>query len=443
MNGFMLRRPSRRVALVLSVTALCIVGLSFGAWALQNTEAVKQAYTPKNTASSSAKKSASAENKRSTPSVSKPEATSPKTDVSAKSASTAATHKTTGSTASAAGGASSGGGSLSGGSSGGSSFSCNLYAATTGSDTASGAQAAPFKTASKLMSTLNPGQTGCLMGGTYTGPFTFSKSGSSDTARITLTTAPGYAASTLTGSYVYTTGDYITLQNLKIVGTASVVTMQTFGNNVTYRNLDITNNHAGESCITVGEYSGTYAKIISGFVLDHSKIHDCGELANGAHDHGLYLAASRNATVSHNWFWGNEGGWAIQLWADAHGSYIANNILDGNYNGNLIIGGGNYSAQGPSSNNTLEKNIYTNPLNRYQVESYWQGSAGTNNVVRNSCIFGSTAFGTIDTYDGGFTSSGIITADPLYVNRAAHNYTLASGSPCASYGTSGTVGVSS
>lgn len=320
---------------------------------------------------------------------------------------------------------------------------CNFYASNNGSDSASGLETVPFKTISKLLSTLSPGQTGCLMGGTFSGTFNLNKGGSSDSQRITLMTAPGYSAATLSANYIYTTADFITLQNLIITGTANVVTMQTFGNYVTYKNLDITNNHNGQSCITVGEYEGGFAKVISGFILDHSKVHDCGRLANGNHDHGLYLASSRSATITNSWFWGNEGGWGIQLWADAHNSYIANNVLDSNYNGNIIIAGGNYSGLGPSSNNLLEKNILTYPQSRYQVESYWQGSAGTNNVVRNSCAFGSTGFGDFDTSDGGFTTSGIISSNPNYINRASHNYSLLSGSPCAGYGSSGTVGISS
>ncbi len=236
----------------------------------------------------------------------------------------------------------------------------------------------------------------------------------------------------------------MTFRNLKIVGTAAVTTLQMFGDYTTLQNLDITNNHSGRSCIVVGDYEGTYKRIVSGFRLEHSKVHDCGMLAYGAHDHGIYLASTRGAAVTNNWLWSNQGGWGIQVWADAHYSEIANNVLDGDYNGNVLIAGGNYTADGPSSNNTLERNIFTYPQARYQVESYWEGGVeGTNNVVRDSCVYGSTASGAFDTQDGGFTTSNITTANPLYVDRASHNYALQSGSPCAAYAASGTIGPTS
>src|SRR5438067_1459095 len=45
--------------------------------------------------------------------------------------------------------------------------SCTNYASPTGSDTAAGTKAAPFKTVTRLASSLNPGETGCLIAGTY------------------------------------------------------------------------------------------------------------------------------------------------------------------------------------------------------------------------------------------------------------------------------------
>lgn len=319
--------------------------------------------------------------------------------------------------------------------------SCALYASTSGSDSNPGTQASPLRTVGALLGKISPGQTGCLMGGTFNETLTVSRGGSSG-QRITLTTAPGYSAATIQAGSIYIKVDYVTLRNLRIVGTASNVTMQTFGNFVTYQNLDITNNHNGESCITVGEYEGSYAKNISGFVLDHSKIHDCGQLSNGEHDHGIYVAAADHPSVTNNWFWGNEGGWNMQLWTSSQNGYFANNVLDGGYVGNVIVAGANYLT-GPSSNNVFEKDIFVYPRSGYQIESYWSGTKGTGNVVRDSCVWGSTSSGAFDTSDGGFTTGNITTADPGFVNRAGHDYNLQSVVPCGGYGSSGTVGVTS
>ncbi|MFZ0974402.1 MAG: hypothetical protein WAN22_19385, partial [Solirubrobacteraceae bacterium] len=42
---------------------------------------------------------------------------------------------------------------------------CNLVASPSGSDSASGTVSAPFQTAQKLVSSLTPGETGCLEAG--------------------------------------------------------------------------------------------------------------------------------------------------------------------------------------------------------------------------------------------------------------------------------------
>jgi hypothetical protein len=306
---------------------------------------------------------------------------------------------------------------------------CDKYASVSGSDAATGAATSPYRTAQKLAASLVAGQTGCLLGGTYSGNLTIRTSG------ITLTTAPGSARATVTGGYVYvpagTTG--VTLTNLKLDGAgSSAVSIQLYGNNTTLSNNEITNQHLGQSCVTVGEYEGSYATVVSNAVIDNNVIHGCGQTANGNHDHGVYLASTRYAKVTNNVFYDNFGGWGIQLWADAHYSDVSHNVVDANYSGNIIIAGGSYSSLGPSSNNSFTNNILTWPRSGYNVTAYWEGAKGTNNVFAQNCVFGASA--NFDTGDGGFTASGTIAADPLFVNRTAHDYTLKAGSPCAGMG---------
>jgi hypothetical protein len=167
----------------------------------------------------------------------------------------------------------------------------------------------------------------------------------------------------------------ITIDNLLIdgSGTGSGVTVQIFGDRDTLSNSDISNAHNGESCVIVGEYEGRDTHAVAGVVITHNRIHDCGKASNGDHDHGVYLASTRGAQVTGNTIWGSVGGWGIQVWADAHGSNISNNVLDGNAAGNLIIAGASYSSLGPSSNNIFRDNIISSPASGYNVTSSWEG----------------------------------------------------------------------
>lgn len=310
---------------------------------------------------------------------------------------------------------------------------CARYASPAGSDTAAGTATAPFRTSQKLVASLAAGQTGCLLGGTYTGNVTFS------TASTGLATAPGSARATLSGGYVYIRpgASGVSLSGLAIDGYGSTqVTVQVFADSATLTDVDITNRHGGQSCVTVGEYEGSYATIVSGFTLDHARVHDCGQLANGNHDHGVYLAATRGARVTNSVFFGNQGGWGLQLWADAHGTTVDHNVFDANYAGDVIIAGGSYSSLGPSSNNTFTANILTWPSQGYGVTSYWEGAAGSNNVLDGNCVHGAPS-GPFDRADGGFVERNSVLADPLFVNRTAHDYTLQPGSPCAGMGVGG------
>jgi parallel beta-helix repeat protein len=261
---------------------------------------------------------------------------------------------------------------------------------------------------------------------------------------VTITTAPGYPRATLRG-YVYTKpgADYLTFDNLAFDGSAFTggISIQIFGDHNTVSNSDISNGHMGESCVIVGEYEGADAHAVTGAVIDGNRIHDCGKASDGQHDHGIYLASSRDARVTNNVIYGNAGGWGIQLWADAHGSLVADNVVDGNAAGNIIIAGATYSNLGASSNNTIRDNILTLPLSGLNVEPYWDGPPGTNNVLVGNCFWGATANAAAG--GNGYTETGSIVADPLYRDRASHDYTLQSGSPCAGKGpSSSTTGMS-
>jgi hypothetical protein len=258
--------------------------------------------------------------------------------------------------------------------------SCDKVAATTGSDSNPGTVSSPYLTPQTVIDNLSPGQTGCLRAGSYnTGTqLKFNNGGTSDSARITLTSWPGERA-TLTGKVIYVPAgsNYVTLDKLNInLNTANAgPSIQIFGDDVTLSNNDITNQHQGESAVIISDYEGSFARVVNRTKILGNKIHDSGKVANGAHDHGIYVASSQDAVIKDNLIYGNEGGWGIQLWTHAIGTTVSHNVLDDNYNGNITVSGAENAVGGPSSNNTFSQNILSNPRNRNNVETYWQSGA--------------------------------------------------------------------
>jgi parallel beta-helix repeat protein len=287
---------------------------------------------------------------------------------------------------------------------------------------------------SSLVSSLAPGQTGCLHAGTYTGDIDIR------TPSITLTSYPGETATVVGRLYVTQTGDGVTVSNLHLAGRSANPALPSptvDGDNITFSGNDVTNTQG--ICFNIGSGNPKYGRAHD-VVIENNRIHNCGILPPGNHDQGIYVEASDNLVIRNNIIDHNADR-GIQLYPDADGTVITNNVIDGNGEGVIFSGefvNGVYQA---SDNNTVTHNLITNSKVRYNVESYYPtgGRSGTGNVVTGNCIHGvsgndGTADGGagIQSSQNGFTATNNLNADPLYVNAAAGDYSLQSGSPCAS-----------
>jgi hypothetical protein len=311
--------------------------------------------------------------------------------------------------------------------------SCAFVASPSGSDSNSGSAASPFLTAQKVADSLQPGQTGCLMAGTYDlaggtsgSQLKFNHGGSSGSP-LTLRSYPGQTA-TLTGGEVYVPqgSDYVDISNLSInthgVGQVGV---QIMGAHDEIADDNITNLNTPGSCIILGSDTG-YGQAADTLVEDNV-IHQCGyNPGDPFEDHGVYDDNTVGAVITNNIFWGMPYGWGVQLYPDAQGTRVTHNVIDNNGNG-VVIGGNSAST---SSNNTVADNIISNSSNEYDIQSYWGGAVGTGNVAENNCVFHGNK-GDVSTSTG-FTASNNVTANPGYANATSHHYTLRSGSPCLS-----------
>ena len=302
--------------------------------------------------------------------------------------------------------------------------SCDLYAATQGSDSAPGSRARPLRTAQRLVGALDPGQTGCFRGGTYT----FSLIEIS-TPGVTLASY-GDEEVTLEGDIKVlpaARGSTIEGMRLNSASGADDIGPRIYADGVVLRGNEITNDHTS-ICVQVGAYfSGPPPR---GVVIELNRIHDCGALPSTNQDHGIYISGARGTIVRDNWIYENTDR-GIQLYPDADGSRITGNVIDSNGEG-IVFGG---DGSDVSSDNLVAGNVISNSNLGWNVYSNTPGPPADGNVLRHNCVWAGDALADFES-DGGVETSSDFAAeanavvDPLYVDRDARDYTLSPKSEC-------------
>jgi hypothetical protein len=270
---------------------------------------------------------------------------------------------------------------------------------------------------------LSPGQSGCLLDGTFTENVSVSYGGASGSP-LTVTAASG-ATPVLCGYLeVRDSANYATIANLRIDGScaSSENTLQIFGDFVTLRGNDITNRRSARSCLFLGHHSFGLAY---NTLVDRNRIHDCG--SDTFYDHGIYAAATRSMRVTNNYVY-DTSGWAIQFWTDVQNAGIEHNVLDGAPESGIMLGG---DSSYQSSNNYVARNLITFNA-KWGADQFWGGPPGSGNLVELNC-FWANGRGPFDERIG-FTERNNTFADPLYVDRPAKDFRLRPDSPCAAMG---------
>jgi parallel beta-helix repeat protein len=316
--------------------------------------------------------------------------------------------------------------------------STTYYVSTTGNDSNPGTQALPWLTVGHAANVVtSAGSTVMIMSGIYTADVKITHGGITGQP-ITYQSYPNQTATIVGRLWIANGANYLTLQNLKLVGNPNnpndLPSPEINAQNVTLANNDISNAHTS-ICVGVGSDGPVYGAADNATITGN-RIHDCGVLPALNHEHGIYVEDAKNVIITNNQIYNNADR-GIQLYPDTAGSVINqvdiyHNVIDGNGEG-VLFSGNNGSA---ASNVNVHNNIITFSNVRYNVESYYPSGTnpGSNNTVQSNCIYGGiddTGSGGIDTSSGGFSLLNNIIANPLYSNRAAQNYTLQSGSPCA------------
>jgi parallel beta-helix repeat protein len=275
--------------------------------------------------------------------------------------------------------------------------------------------------AQQLVDSLQPGQVGCLHGGTYAEDVKVSTPG------ITLTRY-GFERATVKGRFWVARGaNGVTVEGLYLDGTNrdTLPSPTVNADNVTFRRNDVTNNHHS-ICFDLGHEEWGRADRAR---IELNRIHDCGRMPATNHDHGIYVAIASNTLIRGNWIYDNAD-YGIQLYPSAQNTRVVGNVIDGNGEGITFSGERGLTSNG----NVVEGNVIANSKVRNNVESWYPrgNPIGRGNIVRNNCVKG----GVYDSGNGGigdqigFRVTATIRNRPTYADRGAKDFRLTAGNPC-------------
>ena len=298
---------------------------------------------------------------------------------------------------------------------------CTLYASPEGSEGASGSIEDPFPSVQRLADSLSPGQTGCLLEGTYREPDALLRIGAPG---ITLRSAPGARAEVEARVYLPRGSDGVTLRKLNIDGSPNPLPSITVNaRGVRLINNNIT-NHNSTICISLGNPRWGPA---SNTLIKHNRIHHCGKLPPTNHHHGIYIGYATHTKVIANLIYKNADR-GIQLYPNAQNSTIQGNIIDANGEGILFSGLREHSSSG----NLLENNIISNSRVRWNVAANWRRAQapGTDNLLSRNCLWASNEDPAYNGNGGvkfpttGFTVKDNVVAPPEYRDPELGDYRI-------------------
>jgi hypothetical protein len=310
---------------------------------------------------------------------------------------------------------------------------CTLFASPAGSDvTGDGNLVNPYQTLVKLDTSLSPGETGCLLAGTYGGTSTWhelSASGSS-AAPITIRSAPGQTA-TIAG-YVELVGSYTTLEDVRIDGSNTLYRSHPAG--IDCRG-DVSNPLVIAGHNDILQYDNYYQSIPSlrgvgigiGFwgdadntIIRHDKIHDVGQCL--AYDHLIYLSHGNNVKIYDNWLWNDTHGRGILLYPAPTNARIWGNVID---HTGVGFGIGNEAGETVSGNKIFDNIVMgstglpSEHLPGTAISVVWGGEPGTGNQFTGNDAFHDP--GGIGVHTD-VTTAHNTTRRPHFANAAKHDF---------------------
>jgi len=318
----------------------------------------------------------------------------------------------------------------------------NFYVSPTGSDTAAGTKAAPFKTLARAAkAATKAGTTVFVAPGTYAGGIRTTASGTASSRIYWVSTTKWGAkivppANSTNKTAWDNRGNYVSIIGFDVdgskigSGTKWVLGIYTGGsynviegNRVHHMATTIPCNSAGGSAIGVD----SYYKGVKGDVIGNV-VHDIGP-AGCTYVQGIYHSTS--GTIKNNVVY-RVGSAAIHLWHDATDVQIVNNTVSSSVFG-IIVGGGDFYFTKAGANNV---HVYNNIVydNKYGISE--QGTTGKGNTYKNNLVTKNTTYNF--QLRNGLTHTGTISSEPLFAGysrtAATPNYKLTTSSPAIGRG---------
>ena len=294
----------------------------------------------------------------------------------------------------------------------------NLYVATTGSDSNSGAQGSPLRTIARASALAKPNTTVHVAPGTYAGGFKTTTSGTASGRIYYYSTVKWGAkivppASSSNNIAWDNRGNYVDIIGFEVDGSklqggtvwrSGLYTGGSYdvirGNRVHHIANTLACNGSGASAIGVDSYyKGIKGDVINNFV------HDIGP-AGCKYIQGIYVSTS-GSVVGNVVYRVSEA--AIHLWHDATNVVIANNTVAASGTGIVVGAGDFYNRTAPNDYTHVVNNIVYD--NRYGITE--QGSTGTHNTYRNNLVYQNSIYNI--SLKNGLQATGTVSADPQFV----------------------------
>jgi len=318
----------------------------------------------------------------------------------------------------------------------------NYYVSPSGSDTAAGTKAAPFKTLARAAKAATRASTTVWVApGTYAGGIKTTASGTASSRIYWVSTTKWGAkivppASSTNNSAWDNRGHYVSIIGFDVDGskigsgtkwTTGLYTGGSYsmiqGNRVHHLATTIPCNSAGGSAIGVD----SYYKGVKGDVVGNV-VHDIGP-AGCTYVQGIYHSTS--GSIVNNVVY-RVGSAAIHLWHDATDIKIINNTVSSSVFG-IIVGGGNFYFTSAGANNVhVHNNIVYD--NQYGISE--QGKTGTGNTYKNNLVFQNPKYNF--RLLNGLSHTNTISSNPMFAGysrtAALPNYKLSTSSPALGRG---------
>jgi hypothetical protein len=319
----------------------------------------------------------------------------------------------------------------------------NYYVSPTGSDTAAGTKAAPFKTLARAAkAAVKASTTVWVAPGTYAGGIKTTANGTA-AGRIYWVSTTKWGAKIVPPSSSSNNnawdnrGNYVSIIGFDVDGTNSgsgtkwthgIYTGGSYGmiqnNHIHHLARSVACTSAGGSAIGVDSYyHGVKTDIVSNVVNDIGP-------AGCTYVQGIYVSTS--GTIKNNLVY-RVGAVAIHLWHDATDVIITNNTVTSS-NFGMVIGGGDFYYTTAGANNVYVANniVYDN---KYGISE--QGKTGTANKYVNNLVFQNPTYNI--SLRNGLKATGTISSSPLFKaysrTAATPDYHLTTSSPAIGRGT--------